>query len=92
VSDSLSGVDMQVKIIKFGIDLGLLVTFLLMFITGIIKWPGFFAITGLSHFAFPMYQITLIHDRSGLIFGTLVILHLVLNGKWLVSTGKKLFR
>ena len=83
---------MQVKTIKFGIDIGLVITFLLMFVTGIIKWPGFFAMTGLSRVVLPMNQITLIHDRSGLIFGILVIVHLLLNAKWLVSTGKKLFR
>ena len=83
---------MRVITIKFWIDCGLIVTFLLVFVTGIIKWPGFFATTGLSHVVLPMNQITLIHDRSGFFFGILVILHLLLNAKWLVSTGKRLFR
>ncbi|KQC05441.1 MAG: hypothetical protein APR53_07585 [Methanoculleus sp. SDB] len=83
---------MQLKTIKFGIDCGLIVTFVLVFVTGIIKWPGFFANTGLSHLVLPMNQISLIHDRSGFLFGIIVIIHLLLNAKWLVSTGKGLFR
>ncbi|NYT06539.1 MAG: DUF4405 domain-containing protein [Methanomicrobiales archaeon] len=83
---------MQRNTLRFGIDSGMIVTFLLVFITGMLKMPEFLALSGFSGMVVPMSRITLIHDRSGVVFGVFVILHFALNAKQLVAMGKKLLR
>ena len=74
--------------IRYAIDIGLLVSFFSVFVTGTIKHPitssGIWARLGI----YPTYGISQIHDTSGLVMGILVLLHLVLNWKWIVATTK----
>lgn len=77
---------------KYVIDLGLVASFLACFITGVIKYPGFLVLIGVGPKTLLMFQITLLHDRSGLLLGGLVFLHVSLNWRWMVSTTKRLFK
>ncbi|HUU76209.1 MAG TPA: DUF4405 domain-containing protein [Methanoregulaceae archaeon] len=70
--------------VKYLIDIGLLITFILSFITGIIKFPGFLRFLRTS-LIIPMNWISLIHDWSGIILGVLVLAHIMLNWKWIVT-------
>lgn len=71
--------------LKYLIDLGMLVTFILCFITGIIKFPGFLRFIGATRHVLPMRDLTLIHDWSGVVLGLLVLAHLVLNFRWILQ-------
>ncbi len=73
--------------VDYFIDLGLLISFLTVFLTGIIKFRGW----GLyDKFGFP--NISLIHDWSGIVMGVLVLVHLVLHWGWIVNTTKCFFK
>ena len=76
--------------VKYVIDLGMLVTFLLCFITGIIKFPGFLRFIGATRNVLPMRDITLIHDWSGVVLGLFVLAHLVLNFPWIIAMTKQI--
>ena len=73
--------------IKYIIDVGMGIMFLLCFFTGLMKWPtkasGTLSIT---------HTITVVHDYSGIILGLFVCIHLILNWKWIINTTKKLLK
>ena len=46
-------------ILNYLIDLGLVISFLAVFITGVIKFPGFLDILGINRGNFPMYEVSL---------------------------------
>lgn len=77
---------------KYLIDVGMLISFLACFITGIIKYPGFLLFFGIRPISLPLYQISLIHDRSGVLLGLFVLAHLVFNFGWMVSVTKKMLK
>jgi hypothetical protein len=78
--------------LKYVIDLGMLVTFLLCFITGIIKFPGFLGFIKATRYVLPMRDLTLIHDWSGVAMGLLVLAHLLLNFSWIITMTKQLVK
>ena len=78
--------------LNYFIDIGLTITFILAFITGIIKWPALLPKLGISYADAPMRTFTLIHDWSGLIMGLLVLVHIALHWRWIVTMTKKIFR
>ena len=55
------------------------------------KWPGLVRIIGVHHRNIPLF-VTVIHDWSGLIMGILVLVHIVLHWKWIVSMTKSFFK
>lgn len=78
--------------LNYWIDIGLAITFLSAFITGIVKWPGLIRLFGITHRSLPMVQITFIHDWTGLIMGILVFIHLALHWNWIVCVTKRIFQ
>ena len=70
------------------INIGLLVSFIAVFITAIIKFPGFLRAFGISQINLPMGQINLIHEWGGLIMGAFVFAHLILNWKFFANIRK----
>ena len=67
--------------IQYWIDVGLLLSFLGVFLTGIFKfWRESFSWV---FEIIPKEQMRTIHDWSGLIMGFLVILHLIVNWCWI---------
>jgi len=76
--------------LKYAIDLGMLITFLLCFVTGIIKFPGFLRFIGATRYVLPMRNLTIIHDWSGVAMGLLVLAHLLLNFSWIIAMTKQL--
>ncbi len=71
----------------YWVDVGLAISFILCFITGIFKWPTLYK----YFFSWPMKQISIIHDWSGLIMGLLVLIHLIQHWKWIVVMTKKMW-
>jgi hypothetical protein len=79
--------------LNYWIDVGLAISFFTCFYTGIIKWPGLIKIIGVSTYKILYFgNISRLHDLSGLIMGLLVLIHLVLHWKWIVSVTKSIFK
>lgn len=74
------------------VDMGLVVTFLLSGITGIIKFPGLLWYFGISFFQLPMRTINWLHNWMGIAMVVLVFIHLVLHWKWIVMVTKKIIK
>jgi hypothetical protein len=77
---------MKKNFLNYWIDLGLLISFLIVAITGIIKFPGL----GLYQ-KFGFSNITKLHDLSGIGLIILVLVHLILHWNWIVSMTKLIF-
>ncbi len=77
--------------LNYFIDIGLAISFLLVFVTGIFKFPLW------KHYFFFVYDsisprtISAIHDWSGLVMGILVLVHLALHWNWIVAMTKQIF-
>jgi hypothetical protein len=75
--------------IKYLIDMGMAVTFILVIITGLMKFPLILNALEVNQSRLPTYELSIIHDYSGLSMGILIMAHLVFNFKWLAKTTKK---
>ena len=73
--------------IKYLIDVGMGLSFLICFLTGLMNWPT--KAMGNNNFSF---NITIIHDYAGLLIGFFVCIHLILNWKWIYVMTKKQIR
>ena len=80
------------NIIHYAVDIILGIAFFLVFITGIIKFPGVLSFFGQNPRTFPLYEVSIIHDWSGLLAVGLLIVHFVLHFRWIVSTTKAIIR
>jgi len=72
--------------VKYVVDMLLLTTFAIVFITGIIKFPDL----RLHRLGFNMVQATTLHDWSGIAMGIIVFIHIALNWEFIVDMTKKL--
>ena len=77
--------------LNYLIDCGLIITFLLSFITGIIKFPEWTRYFSDVYLLIPASSVSKIHDISGLVMGLLVLAHLLLHGRWIVAMTKSTF-
>ena len=84
---------MNKNFVKYFIDLGLLISFLAVTITGIIKFRSFLSLFGISidYASIPIRILSKIHDWSGLAMAILVLIHLILNWNWIVSVTRTIF-
>ena len=71
---------------KYIVDVGMGISFLFVFLTGLMKWP-----TKAYGRMKPTYEMKLIHDYSGIILGLLVCVHLILNGRWILAMTKNIY-
>jgi hypothetical protein len=78
------------QFVKYFISIGLLISSFLVGVTGIFKYPGilleleqYFQLSGI---------FTTIHDWSGLVMGILVLIHLMLNWRWLVGFTRRIMK
>ena len=83
---------MNRTMLNYWIDVGLVFSFFICFITGLIKWPDLIKIIGVSAYkALHVRNISMLHDWSGLIMGLLVLIHLALHWRWIVCVTKSIF-
>ena len=78
--------------IKYWIDVGLIISFIGVFVTGIFK---FYPLRNTFMKVFeiiPKELMRTIHDWSGVTMGLLVLVHLILNWKWLTYETINLFK
>jgi hypothetical protein len=76
---------MKRSYMNYGVDVGILISTLLCFATGVVKWPGLISALGLSYHDLPMAAITSIHDYSGVFIGIFACIHIILHWKWIVA-------
>ncbi|HVP97251.1 DUF4405 domain-containing protein [Methanoregula sp.] len=76
--------------VKWLIDLLMGISFLVCFITGLLKYPVLLQLTGLNNVILPSALISDLHDWTGLLMGLFVFLHLLLNRRWIIATTKKI--
>jgi len=79
---------------KYIIDVGLLLSGLLVIITGIIKFRSLWRLLGIdiNYEVMNMTAYRVIHDWSGIVMTVFVIVHLILNWDWIVATTKDYFK
>ena len=73
------------------INISLIISFFLVFITGILKFPGFIPFLNLNQLYFSLNLISFIHDYSGFISIILSIIHIILYLKIFLIKIKKTF-
>ncbi len=76
---------------KYFIDIGMGLSFLIVFITGILKMPGIRENLGFIYAIIPRAQMSFLHDWSGIIMGIFVFIHLILNWDWITNMTKNIF-
>jgi cytochrome b subunit of formate dehydrogenase len=79
-------------LIKYIVDVGLAVVFLLNVLTGILKFPSLTSYFKFIFRSISSYNLALIHDWSGLVLVLLVLIHLILNFRWIVGMTKSIFK
>jgi hypothetical protein len=80
---------MDTKILKWSLDLAMGITFVICFVTGLLKFTVLLQLTGLNGVILPSAFISDLHDWSGILLGLLVFAHLFLNRKWIISVTKQ---
>lgn len=75
---------------NYFIYMGLLVCFILVFVTGIIKLPSLHGFAGST--GFNMATITDVHNFAGMAMGVLAILHVALNRRAITQNTRRLLR
>lgn len=73
--------------LNYIVNIGLLISFLVVLVTAILKWPGLIRKSTL-----PITNISFLHDWSGVVMTALVLIHLILNWNWIVAVTKKYFK
>lgn len=76
---------------KWLVDILMGVSFVVCFVTGLVKDRMFMGLTGLSGLILPYGLISDLHDWSGILMGFFVLVHLVLNRRWILAVTKKVF-
>ncbi|MBS3172051.1 DUF4405 domain-containing protein [Candidatus Woesearchaeota archaeon] len=78
--------------LNYVIDMGLLISFLIVIVTGIIKFRALMNIFGLDYSSLPMKLFSVWHDWAGLVMVVLVLVHLILHWRWIVIVTKDIFK
>ena len=71
-------------LVKYLVDLLLLVMATISIATGLIKIPGLTRYTGRTGLVLPYNQISFLHATAGVALAILVMIHLALGWHWLV--------
>lgn len=79
----------DIQVIRWCIDIGMAVLFVVVFVTGLFKWTLLMRALGLTDLVMPVALMSDIHDWAGLLLGFMVALHLFMNRTWIISTTKK---
>jgi len=74
---------MKKQVIKYIVDVGLLISFLAVALTGIFKFPGMREHLAGLYEIIPRAPMGAIHDWSGIALAVLVLIHLILNWGWI---------
>jgi hypothetical protein len=81
---------MNRQVVKWCLDLGMGIAFLVSFITGFFKFTYLMRISGLVDLVLPLALMSDIHDWAGLALGFFVAAHLFLNRAWIIAMTRKI--
>lgn len=76
--------------LQYLIDLGMVISFVLVLITGLLKFPAFDPSRELL-FEYSLIFLT-VHDWSGLTLAVLALTHVILHWRWIKSMSRKMLR
>lgn len=78
------------RFVNYFVDLGMLITGLILFATGVIKFIDIWA--NIETLGFIAALLTDLHDVSGIFLGILVFIHFILHWKWMLTMTKNVFK
>lgn len=78
--------------LRYLLNIGLLISFILIIVTGILKFPGLLPSLGVNPLSIPINLLSFIHDWAGLTAVILSTIHLILHISWIITTIKKITR
>ena len=84
--------DMKRSTLNYFIDLGLILSFSAVLVTGTAKFPMLLRGLAKRGAYLPSNEITLVHQWGGVALAAFSLFHLVLHWKWVVSTTKRFLR
>lgn len=76
--------------VNYWVDIGMLISFIVCGITGIVKMPRLIPMLGLSYADLPMITLTWLHDWSGVLLVVLSGVHVALHWKWIIAMTKRI--
>ena len=77
--------------INYLVNLVMGAAFVLVAVTGLMKFPGILRFFGIRSINLPIGRISQIHDWSGIVLAVFVLIHLVLHWKWIFCMTKGMF-
>ncbi|MFA5348464.1 MAG: hypothetical protein WC294_10025 [Methanoregula sp.] len=83
---------MNMQVVKWCLDLGMGIFFLVSFITGFFKFTILTRAFGLTDIVLPLALMSDIHDWSGLVLGFFVAAHLFINRNWIRTMTRRILR
>ena len=78
------------RALNYVTSVALLITLIIVVVTGVLKFPGLLTTLGMSPFLPP--YVTTLHDWSGITMAFFIILHLLLNWRWLTTMTRHYLR
>jgi hypothetical protein len=81
---------MNSQALKWFVNIGLLIAFFAVVITGLFKFTPLMRVLGLTGRVFPLALMSDVHDWTGIALVVLVGVHLFLNWRWMVTMTKKI--
>jgi hypothetical protein len=77
--------------LNYIIDMGMLLSFIAVLLTGIFKFPILLRMLARRGVYLPSNGITLVHEWAGALMAVCILLHLILHWKWVLSLTKRIF-
>jgi hypothetical protein len=77
--------------INYITDAGLAIAFVIICLTGLLKFKIFLNWLNLSYGTSNFRILSFVHDWSGIVLLALIAAHLVLHWRWIVSATKAIF-
>jgi len=78
------------KFFGYLVDIGMLISFLIILITGVMKFPAF-SISRELLYEYSVLFLTF-HDWSGIVLSLLALTHVILHWKWIIEMTKRTVR
>lgn len=83
---------MKKAIANYIVDIGLLITFIVVFVTGVIKFPGLMIKFGIPLQSLPIRTINWLHDWGGILMGLLVLVHIIFHWNFMKAMTRNFFK
>ena len=82
----------NMQVVRWFLDLGMGIFFLISVITGFFKFTLLMRGLGLTGWVLPLARMSDIHDWSGLALAFFVAAHLIVNRGWIMTMTRKILR